>query len=101
MSYRCVHFIHHTHALIPRLILQQIFKDTTLFFLRGTLNLATVIPAMDHIDIILATSSDGSHRFSFAVCAALAIGKKAMNQYYNKTAHSDVYRIAMGIFLFY
>jgi uncharacterized membrane protein len=31
----------------------------------------------------------------------LAIGKKAMNQYYNKTDYSDIYWIAMGKILFY
>ena len=101
MSYRCVHFIHHTCALILRLILQQIFKDATLFVLQETPNLVTVIPAMDHNDKFLTTSSDGSHRFSIAVHAALAIGQKAMNRYYNRTDHSDIYQIAMGIFFFY
>lgn len=51
---------------------------------------------MDHIDKVLATSSDSPHQFSLAIRAALAIGKRAMNRYYTKTDHSDVYRIAMG-----
>ncbi|PPQ81717.1 hypothetical protein CVT26_007779 [Gymnopilus dilepis] len=74
----------------------KIFKDATLFFSRSTPNLATVIPAMDHIDKVLATCSDSPYQFSPAIRAALAIGKKAMNKYYNKTDHSEVYRIAMG-----
>lgn len=73
------------------------YKDATLFFSRGTPNLATVIPAMDHIDKVLATSSDSPYKFSLAIRAALAIGKKAMNRYYDKTDHSEVYRIAMSI----
>ncbi|KAF8270861.1 hypothetical protein EI94DRAFT_1489418, partial [Lactarius quietus] len=60
-----------------------------------TPNLATVIPAMDHIDKVLTTSSDSSHQFFISVHATLAIGKKAMNQYYDKTDYSDVYQIAM------
>ena len=32
-----------------------------------------------------------------AIRAALAIGKSAMNRYYNKTDQSEVYRIAMGL----
>lgn len=55
-----------------------------------------VIPAMDHIDKVLATSSDSPRQFSLAIRAALAIGKKAMNQYYKKTDYSDVYRIAIS-----
>ncbi|KAH8995600.1 hypothetical protein EDB92DRAFT_1794416, partial [Lactarius akahatsu] len=73
-----------------------IFKDATLFFSQGTPNLATVILAMDHINKVLATPpSDSSHQFSPAICAALAVGKSAMNKYYNKTDHSEVYRMAM------
>jgi hypothetical protein len=79
----------------------QIFKDVTLFFLQGTLNLATVIPTMDHIDKVLATSSDSPHQFSIAIHAVLAIGKKARNQYYNKTDQSDIYQIAIGTISFY
>lgn len=56
---------------------------------------------MDHIDKVLATASDSPYKFSLAIRAALAIGKTAMNKYYNKTDHSEVYRIAMGIFSFY
>jgi hypothetical protein len=56
---------------------------------------------MDHIDKVLATSSDSACRFTLAIRAALAIGKKAMNQYYNKTDQSEVYRIAMGIPFFF
>ena len=78
------------------LLLRQIFKDTTLFFSRGTPNLAMVIPAMDHIDKVLTTSSDSPRQFSLAIRAALAIGKKAMNRYYKKTDYSDVYRIAIS-----
>ena len=33
---------------------------------------------------------------SKAIRAALALGKQTLNRYYNKTDHSDVYRIAMG-----
>ena len=57
----------------------------TLFFSQDTPNLTTVIPAIDHIDKILATASDSPYKFSLPICTALAIGKKAMNKYYNKT----------------
>jgi hypothetical protein len=78
------------------LVFGQIFKDATLYFSRGTPNLAAVIPAMDHIDKVLATSSDSPHQFGPSIRAALAVGKNTMNRYYNKTDHSEVYRIAMG-----
>jgi len=42
------------------------------------------------------SASDSPYKFSVAIRAALVIGKNAMNQYYNKTDQSEVYRIAMG-----
>jgi len=73
----------------------KVFKDATLFFSRnGTPNIATVIPAMDRIDEVLATSAFDS-QYSISVQAALAMGKKTLNRYYSKTDHSEVYRIAM------
>lgn len=74
----------------------QIFKDATLFFLRSTPHLATVIPAMDHIDKILTTNSL-DNKFESSIRAALGLAKKTLNCYYNKTDHSEVYRIAMGV----
>ncbi|KAG2741588.1 hypothetical protein P692DRAFT_201677760, partial [Suillus brevipes Sb2] len=50
--------------------LQDILKDATLYFSRATPNLATVIPAMDHVD-------------------------KTLNWYYQLTDKSHTYQIAM------
>lgn len=75
------------------------FKDATLFFSRGTPNLAMVIPAMDHIDQHLATAAT-THSYPLALKAALAIGKKTLNRYYEKTDQSEVFRIAMGMIFF-
>ena len=50
---------------------------------------------MDRIDEHLATSADNM-RYSTAIRTALAIGKRRLNRYYNKTDHSEVCRIAMG-----
>jgi uncharacterized protein YjaG (DUF416 family) len=58
-------------------------------------NLATVIPAMDHIDTVLATNAI-DNCYCLTVQAALTIGKKTLNHYYSKTDLSNVYRIAMG-----
>lgn len=77
------------------LIFPKIYKEATLFFSRGTPNLVTVIPAMDHIDNFLATSAE--RQYSPAIRVALAIGKKTINKYYNMTDHSEVYRIAMSM----
>ena len=80
---------------LPTDFFVQIFKDATLFFSRGTPNIATVIPAMDHIDEHLATAALSSV-YPLAIKAALAIGKRTLNRYYDKTDHSEVFRIAMG-----
>jgi hypothetical protein len=57
-----------------------------------------VIPAMDHIDAHLATAA--RHRkYPHAIQAALTIGKKTLNRYYDKTDQSEVFRIAMGMLL--
>ena len=62
-------------------------------------SIASVIPAMDHIDQHLATAAT-SDEYGPAIKAALAIGKKTINRYYDQTDHSEVYRIAMSIFYF-
>jgi hypothetical protein len=58
-------------------------------------NIATVIPAMDRIDEVLASSAVDA-QFSVSIKAMLAIGKKTLNRYYSKTDMSDVYRAAMS-----
>ena len=52
---------------------------------------------MDHIDEHLATAAI-DNKYLLAIKAALAIGKKTLNHYYNKTDHSEVFRIAMGMY---
>jgi hypothetical protein len=72
------------------------FQRRNLVFSRATPNLATVIPAMDHIDETLTTDSL-NNKFEPSIRAALGLAKKTINRYYNKTDHSEVYRIAMGM----
>jgi hypothetical protein len=74
----------------------HIFKDATLFFSHSTPCLATVIPAMDHIDKTL-TNDSLDPTFEPSIRAALGIAKKTLNWYYNATDQSEVYRIAMGM----
>ncbi|KAF5312268.1 hypothetical protein D9619_003301 [Psilocybe cf. subviscida] len=62
--------------------------------LRNTPSLSKVIPAMDHIDATLATTMDDM-TVPPSIRAAVAIGKRTLNKYYNKTDHTEVYRIAM------
>ena len=62
-------------------------------------NIATVIPAMDTINKVLAINALSS-KYSVAVHAALSIGKKTLNCYYEKADFSKTYCIAMGIFSF-
>jgi hypothetical protein len=58
---------------------------------------------MDHIDSVLAnvilTGTSKKHKLLPSIKAALAIGKRTLNCYYNKTNHSEVFRIAMGRYL--
>ena len=53
----------------------MMFKDATLYFSQSTLNLAMVIPIMDHINKHLATSATDDN-YPLTLTAALAIGKK-------------------------
>jgi hypothetical protein len=78
----------------------QIFKDIMLFFSRSTPNLATVIPAMDHIDETLTNQSHDVH-FKPSIWAALSIAKKTLNNYYDKTDYSEVYCITMDTLLMF
>ncbi|KAG2346333.1 hypothetical protein BDR05DRAFT_878096 [Suillus weaverae] len=72
----------------------KILKDATLFFSRGTPNLAKVIPAMDLIDERLTTYSHNK-KYSPSICAAVCLAKQTLNWYYQLTDKSEVYRIAM------
>ncbi|KAG2084070.1 uncharacterized protein F5147DRAFT_522582, partial [Suillus discolor] len=74
--------------------LQEVFKDATTFFSRSTPNLATVIPAIDHIDEMLL-AHESSSSLNRAVQSALTLGKKTLDHYYSLTDKSDVYRVAM------
>ena len=55
----------------------QIFKDATLYFSRSTPTLATVIPAMDHIDETLTSQSLDSD-YEPAIRTALGLAKKVL-----------------------
>ena len=78
--------------------MKKIFKDATLYFSWDrTLNIATVIPAMDHIDSILATTTLEDNDYPFSIRAALTISKKTLNRYYSKTDYSDIYHITMSM----
>jgi len=77
--------------------MHQILKDTTLYFLRGTLNLATIIPAMDHIDAVFTSACLPSSKYKPAIHAAIETAKKTLNQYYSLTDALELYWIAMGM----
>src|SRR5277367_6060475 len=66
------------------------------FFSRSTANIATVIPVMDHIDAHFATAAR-QRKYPCAIQAALAIGKKTLNRYNDKTDQSEIFRITMGM----
>jgi len=50
---------------------------------------------MDHLDEHL-TNTALDPKYPTSIKAAIAIGKKTLNRYYDKTDHSEVFRIAMG-----
>lgn len=52
---------------------------------------------MDHIDEHLATAAI-DYEYPLAIKAALALGKKTLNCYYDKSDQSEVFRIAMGTY---
>jgi hypothetical protein len=55
---------------------------------------------MYRIDEHLATSAESAN-YTVAIRSALAIGKRTLNKYYNKTDQSEIYRIAMGKYLLF
>jgi len=50
---------------------------------------------MDVIDKHLATAALDD-KYEASIQAALVVGKRHLNKYYNMTDHSELYRIAMG-----
>ena len=68
----------------------QILKDTTLYFSRATPNLATVIPAMDHVDNML-TSYSCNKKYLPSICATVQLAKNTLNRYYELTDSSETY----------
>lgn len=74
----------------------KILKDATEYFSRATPNLATVIPAMDHIDTHFTNVILPESDLNPEIRAAIGLGKKTLNRYYSKTDMVEVYRIAMG-----
>ena len=61
--------------------------------------MASVIPAMDHLDEHLASIAT-SPKYGRAIKAAVALGKRTLNKYYDNTDQSEIYRIAMSMFFF-
>ena len=74
------------------------YKDATLFFFQdAVVTIAHVIPTMDRIDAMLSSSS--TEPLLPSVKHALSFVQKIMDKYYSKTDLSNVYQIAMGVFL--
>ncbi len=70
----------------------------SLFFLHdGTPNIAFVILAMDHLDehLVLAAIS---LKYDTSIRAAVSIGKKTLNHYYDQIDHLELYQITMHNF---
>ena len=73
-----------------------------LFFSRSTLNLATIIPAIDHINKVLTTVSlnkpdpKTDEWYKDAICMACALAKQTLNDYYLLTDTLLMYRITIS-----
>lgn len=50
---------------------------------------------MDYLDLQL-TNSALDPKFPESIKMAISLGKKTLNKYYDKTDHSEIYRIVMG-----
>ncbi|KAJ7689876.1 hypothetical protein B0H16DRAFT_1353952 [Mycena metata] len=71
------------------------FKDATLYFSRDSATIATVIPAMDKLDSMLATAiitkHDGEQKmFTPTIKIALVYAKKTLNRYYAKAYYNRI-----------
>ncbi|KAG2345883.1 hypothetical protein BDR05DRAFT_848453, partial [Suillus weaverae] len=75
-------------------ILKVDSKGATLYFSHATPNLATVIPAMDHVDKML-TSYSHNKKYLLSICSAVRLAKNTLNRYYQLTDRSQTYRITM------
>ncbi|KAI0696127.1 hypothetical protein C8T65DRAFT_583657, partial [Cerioporus squamosus] len=82
--------------------LRNVFKHATLFFSRGTPNLAKVIPAMDYVDKVLTTAQvdEKEKGYDPAIKVACGLAKKILDKYYAFTDMSAAYRIAIRECLF-
>ncbi|KAJ3965909.1 hypothetical protein EV361DRAFT_809920, partial [Lentinula raphanica] len=76
-----------------------ILKEATLFFSQDGTTISTVIPAMDAIDEVFASGILNEEDLSEPIRHALSIGKKTLNKYYSLTDDSELYRIAMGMYI--
>ncbi|KAF9004427.1 hypothetical protein BDZ89DRAFT_909324, partial [Hymenopellis radicata] len=79
----------------------QAFKDATTYFSRDDANLATVIPAMDKLDAMLATAvikkrgDQADVVLARPMQAAVLVAKDTLNKYYSLSDDSELYRIAL------
>ncbi|KAK2461380.1 hypothetical protein APHAL10511_006604 [Amanita phalloides] len=72
----------------------QILKEATIYFSCSTPSLATMIPAMDHINEVFLDYSIND-RYHLAIHIAIGLAKKTLNRYYELTDSSKVYCITM------
>lgn len=73
----------------------QILKDATEYFSRGSPNLPSVIPGMDHIDTTFTKLLHNTKTHA-AIWASISTAKRTLNRYYSRMDEVEVYRIAMG-----
>ncbi|KAE9385741.1 hypothetical protein BT96DRAFT_1088738, partial [Gymnopus androsaceus JB14] len=80
--------------------LRDVLQDATLFCSRNSATLASVIPAMNKLDSLLATAvlkkDQSKVLLSAPVKTALLAAKRTLNHYYAATNNSRIYRLAMS-----
>ena len=55
-----------------------------------------MIPVIDHLNEHLASAAV-SQKYNHVIRAAILIGKRTLNQYYDRTDQSELYQIAIGM----
>ena len=80
-------------------LLLQVLKDAMLYFSRSMPNLAMVIPTMDYIDTTFTTGLLKKEQLDPAIRAAVGLAKRTLNRYYSLTDTSELYCIAMGMYI--
>ena len=95
------HPLHHpTRTIRPAHGSQAFYDATVLFSYSQVVSISNVIPLFDRLDEYLSTQATRTD-IPATIRAACALAKKVLNDYYQKTDDSEIYRISMGMFFLF